>query len=118
MSIKELEKRNQTSLDERLHMLQEMEHKGTVKSLNPRQKVSDEELIAIFQQIKGRWFYVVDLEKAMDGLMTINTGNPKRTPINSSYLRRMRNLTGKKWRQKRAVDDKGVTLVKVYVKRG
>ena len=118
MTAKASEKRNTTSLEERLHMLQEMEHKGIVKSLNPRQKVSDEELIAIFQQIKGKWYYVDDLKNAMDGLMTINTDNPKRTPVSSSYLRRLRNLTGKKWRQKRAVDDSGRTLVKVYIRRG
>lgn len=118
MATKTSEKRDERSLEERLSMLQEMEHKGTVKSLNPRQKVSDEELIAIFQQIKGKWYYVQDLREAMDGLMTINTNNPKRTPVNSSYLRRMRNLTGKKWRQKRAVDDIGRTLVKVYIRRG
>ncbi len=118
MTAKASEKRNTTSLEERLHMLQEMEHKGAVKSLNPRQKISDEELMAIFQQIKGKWYYVQDLKEAMKDLMTINTNNPKRTPISSSYLRRLRNLTGKKWRQKRAVDDAGRTLVKVYIRRG
>lgn len=118
MTAKASEKRNTTSLEERLNMLQEMEHKGTVKSLNPRQKISDEELIAIFKQIKGKWYYVQDLKDVMEGLMTINTNNPKRTPISSSYLRRLRNLTGKKWRQKRAVDDVGRTLVKVYIRRG
>lgn len=118
MTSKSSENHNSMSLEERLSALQEMEHKGTVKSLNPRQKVSDEELIALFQQIKGKWYYVQDLKDVMEGLMTINTDNPKRTPISSSYLRRLRNLTGKKWRQKRAVDDSGRTLVKVYVRRG
>lgn len=106
------------TLEDRLQMLQGMEHKGHVKSLNPRQKVSDEELIAIFKEIKGRWFYVEDLKEALEGLIPVNTKNQKRTPINSSYLRRLRGLTGKKWRQKRATDDGGRILVKVYVRRG
>ncbi|MEE9237907.1 MAG: hypothetical protein V3U52_09000 [Thermoplasmata archaeon] len=95
-----------------------MEHKGRVKALNPRQKVTDEELEAILRQIKGKWFYVEDLKEALEGLVPVTTDNPKRTPINSSYLRRMKALTGQKWRQKRAVDDGGRILVKVYVRKG
>ena len=105
------------TLEERLAMLQEMEHQGPVKSLNPREKVSDEELVAIFKQVRGKWIYVEDLKEALTGLIPVNTGNPKRTPINSSYLRRLRRLSGQRWRQKRAVDDSGRVLVKVYVRR-
>lgn len=112
------EEQTKLPLEERLQMLHEMEHKGAVKSLNPRQKISDEELVAIFKQIRDKWYYVEDLKGALHGLMTVNTDNPKRTPINSSYLRRLRRLTGYKWRQKRAIDDIGRTLVKVYVRKG
>lgn len=106
------------SLQTRLRMLEEAEHKGPVRSVNPRQKTSDEDLIAIFNKIKGKWYRIEDLQEALDGLITVNIHDPKRTPINSSYLRRMRRLTGYKWRQKRGVDASGRVLVKVYVRKG
>lgn len=106
------------SLDERLGLVKESEHRGAVKSTNPRQKVSDEELIAIFNQMKGKWHRVEDLREALAGLITINSRDPKRTPINSAYLRRLRHLTGNRWRQKRGVDAEGRILVKVYVRKG
>ncbi len=112
------EKQERMSTNERLQMLKGKDHKGVVRSLNPRQKISDEELIALFGEIKGKWFYVDDLKKVFDGLIKINTGDPKRTPINSSYFRRLRRLTGRKWRQKRGIDDSGRTLLKVYVRKG
>lgn len=106
------------SLQARLRMLEEAEHKGPVRSVNPREKISDEDLIAIFTKIKGKWYRADDLREALEGLITVNTKDPKRTPINSSYLRRLRRLTGHRWRQKRGVDAKGRTLVKVYVQKG
>ena len=106
------------SLQARLRLLEEAEHKGPVRSVNPRQKISDEELVAIFTKIKGKWYRAEDLREALEGLITVSTKDPKRTPINSSYLRRLRRLTGHKWRQKRGVDAKGRILVKVYVKKG
>ena len=104
-------------LGTRLRMLEEAEHKGPVRSVNPRQKISDEDLVAIFGKIKGKWYRAEDLREALDGLITVNTKDPKRTPINSSYLRRLRGLTGHRWRQKRGTDAKGRVLVKVYVQK-
>lgn len=109
---------NNVTLEGRLRLLKEAEHRGPVKSTNPRQKVSDEELVAIFNQVKGKWLRVNDLREALAGLITVNTRNPKRTPINSAYLRRLRNLTGHKWRQKRGADAEGRVLVKIYVRKG
>ena len=106
------------TIEGRLRMLKEAEHRGPVKSTNPRQRVSDEELVAIFSQAKGKWLRIDDFREALAGLITVNTSNPKRTPINSAYLRRLRNLTGHKWRQKRGVDSEGRVLVKVYVRKG
>ncbi len=105
------------SLQTRLRMIEEAEHKGPVRSVNPRQKISDEDLVAIFSKIKGKWYRADDLREALDGLITVNTKEPKRTPINSSYLRRLRGLTGHRWRQKRGTDAKGRVLVKVYVQK-
>ena len=106
------------SLQSRLRMLEEAEHKGPVRSANPREKISDEDLQTIFNRIKAKWYRIEDLKEALDGLVTVNTRDPKRSPINSSYLRRLRRLTGYKWRQKRGVDANGRTLVKVYVRKG
>jgi len=99
-------------------MLEEAEHKGPVGSVNPRQKVSDEDLVTIFNKVKGKWYRADDLKEALEGLVTVNVKDPKRTPINSSYLRRLRHLTGYKWRQKRGVDASGRILAKVYVRKG
>ncbi|MEE9600150.1 MAG: hypothetical protein V3W22_00415 [Thermoplasmata archaeon] len=112
------EKQDRMSTNERLRMLKGKDHKGVVRSLNPRQKISDEELLALFGEIKGKWFYIDDLKDVFDGLIKINTDDPKRTPINSSYFRRLRRLTGRKWRQKRGVDEGGRTLVKIYIRKG
>src|SRR3989304_6902556 len=106
------------SLQARLRLLDEAEHKGPVRSVNPRQKISDEDLVAIFSKIKGKWYRAEDLREALEGLITVNTKDPKRTPINSSYLRRLRQLTGYKWRQKRGIDSKSRGLVKAYVQKG
>src|SRR2546422_6116275 len=92
------------SLQTRLRMIEEAEHHGPVRSVNPRQKISDEDLVTIFSKIKGRWYRADDLRDALDGLIIVNTKDPKRTPVNSSFLRRLRGLTGHRWRQKRGVD--------------
>jgi len=105
------------SLQARLRLIEEAEHKGPVRSVNPRQKISDEDLVAFFSKIRGKWYRADDLREALDGLVTVNTKDPKRTPINSSYLRRLRGLTGHRWRQKRGTDAKGRVLVKVYVQK-
>ncbi len=117
--VEEMEKKKELmSINKRLQMLKGKDHKGIVRSLNPRQKISDEELIALFGEIKGKWFYVDDLKEVFEGLIKINTEDPKRTPIKSSYFRRLQRLTGRKWRQKRGVDDDGGTLVKIYIRKG
>ncbi len=112
------EGKDDLTMQDRFRLLEEAEHRGPVRSVNPRQKVSDEELLAIFSKIKGKWYRIEDIKEALSGLVTVNAVDPKRTPINSSYLRRLRNLTGKKWRQKRGVDANGRVLVKVYVRKG
>jgi hypothetical protein len=43
--------------------------------------------------------------------------NPKRPPVNYGILRRLKVLTGQKWRQKTATDPKGTKLAKFYVPR-
>lgn len=112
------EEKADLTMQDRFRLLEEAEHKGPVRSVNPRQKVSDEELLAIFSKIKGKWYRIEDLKEALQGLVTVSTGDLKRTPINSSYLRRLRNLTGNKWRQKRGVDANGRVLVKIYIRKG
>jgi len=105
------------SLQQRIQLLREATYDGPVQARNPRQKVSDEELVTLFGTIKGKWVRVDDLNEAFQNLVSVNVSNPKRPPVNYGILRRLKVLTGQKWRQKTATDPKGTKLAKFYVPR-
>ena len=70
------------SLQQRIQLLREATYDGPVQARNPRQKVSDEELVALFGTIKGKWVRVDDLNEAFQNLVSVNVSNPKRPPVN------------------------------------
>jgi hypothetical protein len=91
---------------------------GDVIPLNRRQRVSDEQLVRVFKAIEGKWLPVERLRETLGSFMELGSpGDKKHTVISSHYLVRLRKLTGKRWRQKRALDPKGNYLVKVWTQR-
>lgn len=108
---------NINSIEEKIKILSDRAYSGKVTPINPKQKINDEDLIALFSAIQNKWYNVEVLQEILDGHVTVNTDNPKRTPIGSNYLRRLTKLTGKKWRQKRALDVEGKFIVKIYTER-
>lgn len=95
--------------------LAEKAYSGEVKPLNPRQKVTDEDLEKIFSAIEGNYYDLSVLKKELDGLIKVNDSNPSKSAISSTYLRRLSRFTGKRWRQKKAKDVSDSLLVKIYV---
>ncbi len=98
-----------------LSKLQEHVYKGHVAPVRKRQRVTDEDLMDIFETLKGKWFEVEVLSKTMGDLVPVNDSNPKRSAFSSGYLKRLSRLTGKRWRQKSGIGDEGKRLVKIYV---
>jgi hypothetical protein len=88
---------------------------GDVHSRNKRQKVSDEQLQTIFRQVNGKWFKVTDLQRILGSVITVHDPiKDEKAAVGSNYLARLKLLTGKPWRQKSGVDEKGNTVVKIY----
>ena len=85
-----------------------------VKPINPRQTLTDEELIKLFTSMEGNYFEVNELKKILDGKVKVNAEDIKTSVISSTYLFRMCKLTGKRWRQKRALGENGEMLIKFY----
>ncbi len=101
-----------------LSKLSEHAYKGPVAPVRKKQRVTDEDLIDIFEALKGKWFEVAVLSKTLGGLIPVNDSNPKRSAFSSGYLKRLSRLTGKRWRQKSGIGDGGKRLVKVYFEPG
>jgi hypothetical protein len=103
-----------SQIDKLASKLSEKAYSGDVKPLNPRQKVTDEDLSKIFSAIEGKYYDLVVLKKELDGLIKVNDSNPSKSAISSTYLGRLSRFTKKRWRQKKAKDSKGSLLVKIY----
>ena len=89
-------------------------YEGAIVPSRKLQKVTDEDLLELFNRLKGNWYLVDDLQKIIGGVIPVNTQNPKRSPIGSGYLKRLTKLTGEKWRQKTGATPDGKRLVKVF----
>ena len=85
-----------------------------VKPINPRQTLTDEELIKLFTSMEGNYFEVSELKNILEGKVKVNAEDIKTSVISSTYLFRMCKLTGKRWRQKRALGESGEMLIKFY----
>ena len=85
-----------------------------VKPINPRQTLTDEELIKLFNSMEGSYFEVNELKNILEGKVKVNSDQIKTSVISSTYLFRMCKLTGKRWRQKRALGENGEMLIKFY----
>ena len=62
----------------------------------------------------GNYYEIKLLKKILEGKIKVNTENPKVSVISSTYLSRLGNYTGERWRQKRALGKKDEVLVKIY----
>ena len=85
-----------------------------VRPIDPRQTMTDEEIVKIFDSMEGNYYEVNKLKNMLEGKVKVNADNIKVSVISSTYLFRMSKLTGMKWRQKRALGDSGEILVKFY----
>ena len=104
---------NQT--DNMISKLQKTTYKvDDVKPINPRQTLTDEELVKLFTSMEGNYYEATVLKKILDGKVKINSKDPKTSVISSTYLSRMCRLTGNRWRQKRALGKNEEALVKIY----
>ncbi len=83
-----------------------------------RQRITDEDLLAIFETLKGKWFEVDVLAESIGAFVPVNKANPKRSAFSSGYLKRLSRMTGHRWRQKSGLGEGGKRLVKVYVEPG
>ena len=108
-----------SSLNKRIERVKQSKYKGETKPLNPKQKLTDEQLINIFQSVKGDWLEIGRFKEAMiengKEIIKVNSKDKKRSAINSSHLQRLSKLTGKRWRQKRSKGENEEMLVKFYV---
>ena len=85
-----------------------------VKPKNPNQTLTDEALEKLFKSMDGNYYEIKLLKKILNGKIKVNTENPKVSVISSTYLSRLGNYTGERWRQKRALGKKDEVLVKIY----
>ena len=77
--------------------------KVTVEPSRKQPNVSNDELKKMFYAAEDKWYTLEDLNEIIGGVIAVNVDNPKRTPINSRYLKRMSDLTGDIWRQQTAI---------------
>ncbi len=98
-----------------LDKLSFQKYEGAVIPSRKLQKISDEDLLATFNRLKGHWYLVEDLRKLIGEIIPVNVTNAKRTPIGSGYLTRLMKITGERWRQKTGSTPDGKRVVKVYV---
>ncbi len=104
---------NQT--DKMISKLQKTAYKvDDVKPINPRQTLTDEELVKLFTSMEGNYYEATVLKEILDGKVKVNSTEPKTSVISSTYLTRMCRLTGNRWRQKRALGKSNEMLVKFY----
>jgi len=117
------EPRHNFSLDElwRLHHLwEEAEYiEGKPRPIRKNQKITNGELEDYFESIEGKYLKVSVLKKMFGptpdnpaGLIRVNDVDTSTTVISSSYLRRLKRITGRLWRQERALGEKDEMLVR------
>ena len=77
--------------------------------------------MSYFERLDGDYVKVSVLKdifgptpERLDGLIKVNETDTSTTVISSSYLRRLKRITGKKWGQERAVGENGEMLVRFY----
>ena len=70
---------------------------GSVKPINSRQKVTDEDLDAIFTAIEGKYFELTVLKNELEGLIKVNDSDRSRSAVSSTYLYRLSRHTKKRW---------------------
>ena len=94
---------------------------GIPKPLRHNQKITDGDLLSYFGRLDGDYVKVSVLKdifgptpERLDGLIKVNETDTSTTVISSSYLRRLKRITGKKWGQERAVGENGEMLVRFY----
>ncbi len=94
---------------------------GIPKPLRHNQKITDGDLEYYFEQLDGDYVKVSVLKDIFgpsperpDGLIKVNVTDTSTTVISSSYLRRLKRITGKKWGQERAVGENDEMLVRFY----
>jgi len=115
--------RHNFSLDElwrTYHLYEEAEYtEGKPRPIRKNQRITNGELEEYFNTIEGKYLKVSILKKMFgpspdnpEGLIKVNDTNTSTTVISSSYLRRLRKITGKLWRQERALGDKNEILVR------
>jgi len=76
--------------------------KVNVEPSRKQPRISDDELKKMFYASEDKWYTLEDLNEIIGEVITVTVDNPKRTPINSRYLKRMYELTGDIWRQQTA----------------
>ena len=103
-----------TDIDQMALKLASKSYGGSVKPINSRQKVTDEDLDAIFTAIEDKYFELTVLKNELEGLIKVNDSDRSRSAVSSTYLYRLSRHTKKRWRQKKAVGDDGRLLVKFY----
>jgi len=103
-----------TDIDELTSRIATKNYSGSVKPINSRQKVTDEDLHNIFEAIKDKYFELSVLKKELEGLIKVNDSDRSQSAISSTYLYRLSRYTKKRWRQKKAVGEGGGLLVKFY----
>ncbi len=102
----------------RLQLLASKAYKGSVRPTRRRQRVSDEDLVAIFSALRDKWFEPGILKREIGMLVPINDDDPKRSVFGSNYIRRVSDLTGQRWRQKTGIGVDGKRLVGVFALSG
>ena len=90
------------------------EYRGKPSPIHHKQTVTNRELIDIFEQLVGGTFVVDELKVALEGKIRVNTDNPRSSVISSSYLKRLKKITGATWHQRRELGEEGKKLVKFY----
>ena len=94
--------------------LKQKKYSGHVVPFNSRQKITGEDLEKIFSSIESKYIELSVLKKELDGIIKVNDQDKKKSAISSTYLYRLSRHTGKRWRQKRGLGEKGELLIKFY----
>ena len=89
-----------TDIDKLTTKIATKNYRGNVKPINSRQKVTDEDLEAIFLAIKDKYFELSVLKNEFEGLIKVNDSDRSQSAISSTYLYRLSRFTKKRWRQK------------------
>ena len=100
-----------TNIDDLTIKMASKSYQGKVKPINSRQKITDEDLEAIFLAIQDKYFDLTVLKEEFEGLIKVNDSDRSQSAISSTYLYRLSRFTKKRWRQKKAVGENGNLLV-------